>query len=74
MPRQPRVTSAQIMGVIEKVGFEKTRSSGSHIIFKNSAGRRVTLPSHAGKIIHPKTLSSILRDAELSIEQLLELL
>ena len=30
---------------------------------------RVTVPYHAGAILHPKGLRSILRDAELTVEQ-----
>jgi len=44
------------------------------MIYKNAAGKRVTVPFHASKILHPKLLKSILRDADLSAEKLLELL
>ena len=51
-----------------------TRQSGSHRILKNAAGRRVTVPYHAGRILHPKVLRSILRDADLTAEEFHELL
>ncbi len=44
------------------------------MIYKNAAGKRATVPFHAGKTLHPKVLRSILRDAELTVEQLEELL
>jgi len=44
------------------------------MIYKNAAGKRVTVPFHATKILHPKVLKSILRDADLSIAKLEELL
>jgi predicted RNA binding protein YcfA (HicA-like mRNA interferase family) len=44
------------------------------MIYKNSAGKRVTIPFHAAKILHPKVLKSILRDAEISVETLESLL
>jgi predicted RNA binding protein YcfA (HicA-like mRNA interferase family) len=44
------------------------------MIYKNAAGKRVTVPFHAAKTLHPKVLKSILRDADLSIEALEELL
>jgi predicted RNA binding protein YcfA (HicA-like mRNA interferase family) len=56
--------------VLEKAGFSLARQSGSHMIYKNSAGKRVTVPFHASKILHPKVLKSILRDADISIEKL----
>jgi predicted RNA binding protein YcfA (HicA-like mRNA interferase family) len=74
MPKLPRLTARQIVAVLEKEGFSLTRQSGSHMIYKNPAGKRVTVPFHASKILHPKVLKSILRDADLSAEKLLELL
>jgi len=74
MPKLPRLTARQIVAVLEKAGFSLARQSGSHMIYKNASGKRVTVPYHASKILHPKVLKSILRDADLSIEKLLELL
>jgi predicted RNA binding protein YcfA (HicA-like mRNA interferase family) len=70
----PRVTAADAIKVLEKVGFSFSRQSGSHKIYKNKAGKRATVPYHSGKILHPKTLSSILRDADLTVEKFKELL
>jgi predicted RNA binding protein YcfA (HicA-like mRNA interferase family) len=74
MPKLPRLTARQIVAVLEKLGFSLARQSGSHMIYKNAAGKRVTVPFHASKILHPKVLKSILRDADISPEKLLELL
>ncbi len=73
-PRAPRLTAREIIAALEKSGFSLARQSGSHMIYKNSFGKRVTIPFHGSKILHPKILMSILRDAELSIEKLQELL
>ena len=70
----PRVTAAEAARVLERRGFLLVRQSGSHRIYKDAAGRRATVPHHAGKILHPKVLASILRDAELNVEQFQELL
>jgi predicted RNA binding protein YcfA (HicA-like mRNA interferase family) len=74
MPKLPRVTARQIVAVLEKAGFSLARQSGSHMIYKNGAGKRVTVPFHAAKILHPKLLKSILRDGEISVERLNDLL
>ncbi len=74
MKRLPRLTAGQIIRVLEKIGFQLSRQSGSHKIFKNNRGKRVTVPFHAGKILHPKLLKSILYDAEISIDALSEYL
>jgi predicted RNA binding protein YcfA (HicA-like mRNA interferase family) len=59
---------------LEKIGFALARQSGSHKIYRNPSGRRVTLPYHKGKVLHPKVLASILKDADLSREGLKRLL
>ncbi len=70
----PRVTAADAIRALEKAGFFLSRQSGSHKIFKNKEGRRITVPFHSGKILHPKVLASILRDADLTVEEFKELL
>lgn len=70
----PRVTAREIISVVERLGFVLTRQSGSHKIYKNAEGKRVTVPFHSARILHPKVLKSILRDANLTVERLQELL
>jgi predicted RNA binding protein YcfA (HicA-like mRNA interferase family) len=74
MPKLPRLTARQITTVLERVGFSLSRQSGSHMIYRNAAGKRATVPFHASKVLHPKVLKSILRDADLSLEELERLL
>jgi len=66
MTKLPRLKAVQIIKVLEKRGFELSRQSGSHKIYKDNRGKRVTVPFHSGKILHPKVLKSILTDAEIS--------
>lgn len=70
----PRVTAVDIIKALERAGFYFSRQSGSHKIYKNNEGKRTTVPYHSGKILHPKTLKSILRDANLTVEEFKELL
>ena len=72
--RLPRVSAAEAARVLEKAGFFLARQSGSHRIYKNAEGLRVTVPYHSGKELHPKILKSILRDANLTAEEFLELM
>ena len=65
----PRVTAGEVIKVLEKNGFFLARQSGSHKIYKNIEGKRVTVPYHSGKILHPKVLSSILKDANLTLDK-----
>lgn len=54
MPHKlPRLAAKEIIAVLEKIGFIFSRQSGSHKIYKNPEGKRVTVPFHANKILHP---------------------
>jgi predicted RNA binding protein YcfA (HicA-like mRNA interferase family) len=74
MAKLPRLTAREIIAVLEKAGFSLARQSGSHMIFKNADGKRATVPFHSAETLHPKVLKSILRDANLSTEDLERLL
>ncbi len=69
-PKLPRRTAVEVRRAIEKKGFRLVRQSGSHQVFRNGAGVRITLPEHAGKTVHPKILKRILADADLTIDEL----
>jgi predicted RNA binding protein YcfA (HicA-like mRNA interferase family) len=64
-PRLPRVTAREVQRVLEKRGFRVVRQRGSHRVLRDDLGRRVTLPVHPGKIIHPRILAAIMDDAGL---------
>jgi predicted RNA binding protein YcfA (HicA-like mRNA interferase family) len=70
----PRVKAYDVIRTLERAGFSLSRQSGSHKIYKNKEGKRVTVPYHAGKILHPKVLISILRDADMTVDRFKELL
>ncbi len=70
----PRVNAADAVRVLEKAGFFLARQSGIHRIYKNAEGQRVTVPYHSGKELHPKILKNILRNADMTPEEFLELM
>jgi predicted RNA binding protein YcfA (HicA-like mRNA interferase family) len=70
----PRLTPEQAIKIVEKLGFTLVRQSGSHKIYKNSKGIRITIPCHKGKILHPKIVKSIVKDAEIDSSTLRQLL
>jgi predicted RNA binding protein YcfA (HicA-like mRNA interferase family) len=55
-------------------GFEIVRQRVSHVRLKHRDGRVVTVPVHSGHDIGRGLLRKILRDADLSREQFVELL
>ncbi len=65
----PRVTANEMIKIVEKLGFRFSRQSGSHKIYKNDEGKRVTIAYHSKKILHPKVVKSILVDAGLSVDE-----
>ncbi len=73
-PRLPSVTARQVIRVLEAIGFERIRQSGSHVTFRHPDGRWTIVSTHPGKTIPHGTLRKILRDADLTVEQFLELL
>ena len=70
----PRITASRVIKVLEKAGFVCVRQSGSHKVYKNREGKRVTVPYHSKKVLHPKVLKSILSDADLTVERFKELM
>lgn len=73
--RLPRVTAKEIITVLEKVGFVFSSQTGSHRIYRKCPENlRATVPFHGNKILHPKVLKSILKEADIPIEQLSSLL
>lgn len=74
MPKLPVVTANKIIKALEKIGFQAVRQKGSHVRMRHEDSRVVTIPVHQGKTIGKGLLRKILRDADLSIEELIELL
>jgi len=71
----PVVTGTQLVKVLETVGFIARRQKGSHLhLFRERDRRRVTVPVHKGKDIPTGTLKAILKDADLTIEELRNLI
>lgn len=74
MPRRKRITGKQLMRALRKAGFVVIRIQGSHHRLRHRDGRVTTVPVHAGETIGPGLLGQILRDCELTHEQLEQLL
>ncbi|MFZ3148128.1 MAG: type II toxin-antitoxin system HicA family toxin [Methanothrix sp.] len=47
--RLPRISAAEAVRVLEMAGFFLARQSGSHRIYMNAEGRRVTVLYHSSK-------------------------
>ena len=67
------VKAKDVIRVLEKLGFNKYKGKGSHIRFKHSDGRWTQVAVHP-KPVPLGTLKKILRQAEVTQEEFLELL
>ena len=62
----------KITTVIESLGFVHVRTKGSHAVYRHPDGRTVVIPQHG--TIKRGTLGSILRQADITPTEFLELL
>ncbi|WP_028946504.1 type II toxin-antitoxin system HicA family toxin [Synechocystis sp. PCC 6714] len=60
MPKIPRLTAKQAEKMLLDAGFELLRSEGSHRIYGKQS-RRVVIPFHSGKILHPKIVKQVIQ-------------
>jgi predicted RNA binding protein YcfA (HicA-like mRNA interferase family) len=67
-------TGKDLITALHKAAFSTARVKGSHHFLQHSDGRRTVVPVHSGETIGPGLLSKILRDCELSRDQLHRLL
>ncbi len=74
MTRLPALTGKDMIDVLGKAGFEVIRIRGSHHYIHHPDGRSTVVPVHSGETIGPGLLAKILRDCELSRENLQQLL
>jgi predicted RNA binding protein YcfA (HicA-like mRNA interferase family) len=74
MTRLPRVTGRELISALEGAGFEVVRIRGSHHFLRHFDGRRTVVPAHAGETLGPGLMSKILRDIDLSRDDLAGLL
>ena len=74
MSRLPSLRGEEVIAVLLRAGFEKTRQRGSHVYVKHPDGRATVVPIHPGEDVGRGLLGRILRDADLSREAFLHLL
>jgi predicted RNA binding protein YcfA (HicA-like mRNA interferase family) len=61
----------ELVRALERMGFHLLRKSpGSHWQFEHPDGRRTTVPVHRGRDIGPGLLRKILRDIEMSPDEI----
>jgi predicted RNA binding protein YcfA (HicA-like mRNA interferase family) len=66
----PSVTGKQLIAALGRIGFEVIRTRGSHHFLRHPDGRVTVVPAHSGETIGRGLLSRILRDCEITREEL----
>ncbi|MCS6937175.1 MAG: type II toxin-antitoxin system HicA family toxin [Candidatus Bipolaricaulota bacterium] len=59
----------EVQRILEKLGFQRIRQSGSHVVYRHPDGRWTTLPIHSGKDVAKGTLRKIIRDLEITVDE-----
>ncbi|MFY9824411.1 MAG: type II toxin-antitoxin system HicA family toxin [Thermoanaerobaculia bacterium] len=74
MNELPRISGREVVKAFGKLGYEKDRQTGSHMILRQGIPpfRRLTVPDHPE--VAKGTLRAILRQAGLTVEQFKRLL
>jgi len=73
MTKLPVVKTRFLIRALKRAGFEEKKQVGSHLRLKHPDGRWTTVSVHSGTV-PSGTLRKILRDAEISPEELKNLL
>ena len=63
MPKLSRLTASEAEALLLKAGFNLLRSKGSHRIYLKQ-GRRIIIPFHPGKLLHPKIVKQVFKCLE----------
>ena len=74
MTKLPRPTGRELLTTLRKLGFEIIRTKGSHHYVRHEDGRSTVVSVHAGETIGPGLMTKILRDCEITVEDIKALL
>ena len=74
MTRLPILSAKKIEKLLIDLGFERVRRKGSHVFYRHPDGRTTTLPHHRGRDIARPLLREILREIDLTPDDLLRML
>ena len=74
MTKLARLKGKDLLRALRRAGFQVVRTRGSHVYLKHPDGRATVVPVHAGETIGPGLLVAILREVEMSREDLQEFL
>lgn len=71
MPRLPRVSGAQAVRALERLGFQQLRQKGSHVVMRRG-DKGCVVPLHSE--LKVGTLAGVLRQADVPAKEFIEAL
>jgi predicted RNA binding protein YcfA (HicA-like mRNA interferase family) len=74
MSKMPAIGGKDLVRALHFLGFNEVRIRGSHHFLEHSDGRATVIPVHGNETIGPGLLSRIMRESEITREQLLSVL
>jgi predicted RNA binding protein YcfA (HicA-like mRNA interferase family) len=74
MTSLPALTGKKLIAALKRAGFRVSRVHGSHHFLRHGDGRCTVVPVHSGETIGAGLFAKILRDCEVSREELRKLL
>jgi len=72
--RLPRITGKALVSALQDLGFNVIRITGSHHHLHKLGSNLVTVPVHSGEILSPMIIKSVLKQAGLSVDELIKYL
>jgi predicted RNA binding protein YcfA (HicA-like mRNA interferase family) len=68
----PVLKPAEVVSILERLGFHEARQRGGHKQFRHPDGRGTTVPFHLGRDISPILLREIAKDIGMTVRELLK--
>ena len=70
MSNFPALNGTRLIQLLRRIGFEVVRIKGSHHFLRHPDGRCTVVPVHRGETVGRGLLAQILRDCEITREDL----
>jgi predicted RNA binding protein YcfA (HicA-like mRNA interferase family) len=72
MSNYPSIDGKRLIKILRKFGFEVVRIKGSHHFVRHPDGRSTVIPLHSNETIGKGLFHKILKDCELSLQDIEE--
>ncbi|NCR27680.1 MAG: type II toxin-antitoxin system HicA family toxin [Microcystis aeruginosa LE13-04] len=73
MPKLPRISSREAIRSLERLGFEEVRQTGSHVVMKKETEEgKIGCVVPVYQELKVGTLSGILKQAQVTVEEFIE--